>query len=168
MEYSAIVIHHTKSPDRIIRDWDSITRYHKSWRYKGTIITPIKAHELIRDRKHVEAPWLDNGYNFGIENVNNDIVVNFGRTLDIPGAHCLGMNTKAIGLAFVGDFDDYAPIPEQYKVGGIVCAMLINRFKGIDPKSIYPHNKFNENKTCPGLFFDIEKLKQETIKHLTP
>lgn len=166
MEYSAIVIHHTKSPDHITRDWDSIKHYHTSWRYKDKIISPLKAHELIRDGEHVEKPWNDIGYNYGIENINNDITLKFGRSLYIPGAHCIGMNDKSIGIAFIGDFDDYPPSIEHYKVGGILCAMLINRFPQIDIEAIYPHNHFNLKKTCPGKYFDMSILKSEVRKNL--
>ncbi|MCP4372960.1 MAG: hypothetical protein GY797_33365, partial [Deltaproteobacteria bacterium] len=66
----SIVAHHTKGPDRIVRDWDGITTYHTSYRYHGEIITIEKAKKLILDGEKVESPWKDNGYNWGIEKVS--------------------------------------------------------------------------------------------------
>lgn len=161
----AIVVHHSKGPDGIIRDWPGITRYHTSYRYRGEIVTPSKAALLAAAGKSITRPWLDNGYNFGIEYHNSSLAICYGRSPYIIGAHCLGMNSKSIGLCFVGDFDIDVPTDEHYKAGGILCAMIIYMFPTISNNNIYPHNKYNQNKSCPGRNFDMDRLMFETNKH---
>ncbi|MCP4373012.1 MAG: N-acetylmuramoyl-L-alanine amidase, partial [Deltaproteobacteria bacterium] len=135
-----------------------------SYRYHGEIITIEKAKKLILDGEKVESPWKDNGYNWGIEKVSYFLSICQGRSMNIPGAHCLGMNNKSVGIAFVGDFDISTPTFEHYKIGGILCAMIMNWYPAITVDRIFPHNKF-ANKTCPGKRFDMELLKAETKKH---
>jgi N-acetyl-anhydromuramyl-L-alanine amidase AmpD len=75
------------------------------------------------------------------------------------GAHCKNHNNKAIGICFVGNFDEASVPDQQWKKGVKLVKWLCSRF-GIPVSRIYGHRDF-ANKTCPGTMFDIEKFKAD-------
>ena len=87
LPWKYIVLHHSLTKDRRTPDWGGIKRFHTSYRVGGHIITPEQAHALMAEGKKVTKPWRDIGYHFGIENVGEDIRVQYGRSLATVGAH---------------------------------------------------------------------------------
>jgi len=127
-----IIIHHTFSVDHPdILDWDGIRKY------------------------HIGLGWNDIGYHYGIERVNNNLLVLRGRPDFVQGAHCLGRNFESLGVAVVGNFDIAAPDDETMKRLASLCYML--KQKHPDIKDISPHSKYSI-KTCPGKLFDMDNL----------
>lgn len=167
MKWSHCIIHHSKGPDRKIRDLLSLRHYHMSWRHHGEIVTKTQAIDLIRKGHKIDAPWSDISYTNIIENIEGYYYPQFGRSPKRPGAHCLGMNDKALSICFVGDFDITEPKFEQYRIGGIVGG-FIHKYYKIPLENFLPHRQFNKHKTCPGKMFDMNKLIREikiVIKH---
>jgi hypothetical protein len=156
-----IIIHHSDTEDDAARDdWEGIRRFHMSWRLGGDTITEARAKELIAEGKQgVLAPWSQIGYHWGVESVKGKIVFQKGRSLTTVGAHCIGMNSQAIGICCVGDFDKQHPSDAVYYNCAQLCVNMIKMFPEITPWEIFPHNKF-ASKTCPGLLFDMERLKK--------
>lgn len=129
MNWKAIMLHHSATPDGRTFSWQAIRRYHTQ--HNG---------------------WLDIGYHFGIELVRDEYEVLVGRPLSMPGAHCKGMNTRAIGVCFVGNYDEIEPPEEMLRIAihrliGPLMVML-----GIPSSNILYHRDYAV-KTCPGTKF---------------
>lgn len=104
---------------------------------------------------HKGKGWYDIGYHFYIE---YDGKIKLGRPLHKTGAHCLGQNVQAIGIAFVGGLDNDGEeavtiTPTQKRS----VAQLIKelREKSGRPLPIYSHNHFRDT-FCPG--FDASEV----------
>lgn len=155
-----IIMHHSATKDDVTVNWDDITKYHTSWRYNGNIITPFKAEELIKKGiKGVEAPWRDIGYHWGVEMVNNKIVVSQGRPETIAGAHTKqqNMNSQSLGICVIGNYDLVAPSDEIMFVLADLCTQKVIQY-GLTIDRIKGHKDF-ANKTCPGKMFDLDRLR---------
>ena len=110
--------------------------------------------------------WDDIGYHAGIEKVRDVPVVLLGRPEDRMGAHASGHNDRTLGFCFVGQFDDDPPDQELLEVAAqrwFVPVMARYRL-GLD--DLVPHRQLNRDKTCPGLAFDMDTLR-ETIAAIT-
>jgi N-acetylmuramoyl-L-alanine amidase len=139
--WTHIIIHHSATEDGKVNDWEAIKRYHKE--VKG---------------------WRDIAYHFGIELEGDNYIQKTGRTIDWAGAHCIGMNLVAIGICLVGDYDKKEPEEIQYDMLAELCKYLILN-NPIKIENIEPHNKYAP-KTCPGIMFDMDKLKAKVSKLL--
>jgi hypothetical protein len=158
--WQAIIIHHSATiDDDFNSDWEAIRKFHKSWRFNGEIISQSRAQELIELDQEVISPWQDIGYHFGLESIKGKLTIQPGRSIDLIGAHCKGMNDKALGICCIGDFDNERPSDAIYYNCAQLCINLMKQFSAITPATILPHNKFSY-KTCPGIFFDMERLKK--------
>lgn len=157
--WTSIIIHHSDTKDdAALQEWDGIRRFHMSWRFDGETITRERAKELIAaGKKGVLAPWRDIGYHWGIESVKGSIVFQRGRQMTMAGAHCEGMNSTAVGICCVGDFDRERPSDSVYYNCASLCANIMKLYPAITPWTIYPHHKFSP-KTCPGNLFDMDRL----------
>ncbi len=111
---------------------------------------------------HKSRGWVDIGYHFGIELVGSGYEVAIGRMPNEKGAHCVdaGMNSKALGICFVGNFDRTPPPLQQWLLGLRLVRSLCETMN-IPFDHIHGHREFNPNKTCPGIQFNVEKFKQE-------
>jgi hypothetical protein len=165
-DWTAVVIHHSETPDgKLLSDFDAIKRFHTSYRFKGDIITADKARELSEKGVTITRPWQDIGYNYVVEYVNNILVIRRGRSLEIPGAHCVGMNNKAVGICLVGNYDVSEPVDEQYNILAEMSAALIKRWH-IPLENFKPHHYYAAWKTCPGLKFNWTKYSVKVINSL--
>ncbi len=157
--WSYIMLHHSLTKDSQTVSWQAIRRY------------------------HVETlGWLDIGYHFGIELVGSPIIGNrqllkvrppqdareifeggyeilIGRPLDEEGAHCPEMNQKALGICFVGNFDE-APVPEEQWKKGVTLVGSLIRLLDIPIPNIVGHRDYSQ-KSCPGKLFDLERFRAE-------
>jgi N-acetylmuramoyl-L-alanine amidase len=131
-----------------------------SWRCNGEIVTVEEAKRLSAAGKVITAPWRDIGYHWGLESVKGKIVVQKGRPMDEVGAHCIGMNSQAIGICCVGNFDMHIPSEATYFNCAQLCATVMKMFPAITIGTIEPHNKYS-NKTCPGNLFDMNRLLRQ-------
>ena len=115
----------------------------------GTDANPLtdtsnQTFEIIKSW-HLKLGWDDIGYHWVIEKNGKTTP---GRKENTNGAHCVGYNTKSIGVCVVGNFDLTLPTKEQEQA----LHKLLNEITGRYPvcrDKIYPHRKF-ANKTCYG------------------
>lgn len=92
--------------------------------------------------------WIGIGYNYFIDSNGN---IEIGRLLRHIGSHVKGHNKDSIGICLNGKrrFSK-----EQFRSLNRLLRKLCKKFD-IPYTEIYPHKKFNRNKTCPN--FDIYK-----------
>jgi len=158
--WSYIMLHHSLTKDSQTVSWQAIRRYHKE-----------------------TLGWKDIGYHFGIELVGSPIIGNrellkarppqdareifeggyeilVGRPLDQEGAHCKeqGMNQKALGICFVGNFDEGPVSLEQWNKGVIFVASLV-KLLDIPTRFIVGHRDYAP-KSCPGKLFEVEQFRK--------
>jgi N-acetylmuramoyl-L-alanine amidase len=159
--WTHIMIHHSATVDGRTFDWQAIRRYQMSWRIDSTSVTKAEYDRrlAIKDGKRFEPPWRDIGYQFGIELINNHYEIFVGRDLDQVGAHCVGMNDRAIGICFVGNFD-LAPPPAEQWIAGVHFVRSLCRILHIPATQVVPHRDYAQ-KTCPGRMFDMERFRRD-------
>lgn len=128
-----IVVHHADVIDGTNLQWGAIREYHIN--HNG---------------------WRDIGYHAGVELVDSRYETLIGRPWTMDGAHTVGQNNVALGICFVGDFDD-APVPSgQLVVGAKLIRTWMEMF-GIPEEEVWPHRHFNATE-CPGDAFDMDAL----------
>ena len=137
--WTHIMLHHSLTKDGVTVSWQAIRKYHKE-----------------------TMGWKDNGYHFGIELINDQHEILIGRLLDQKGAHCVGMNDKAIGICFIGNFDEAQVPPEQWKKGIELVRSLL-KLLDIPIRYVVAHRDYAP-KTCPGKLFDMDLFRKELAK----
>jgi hypothetical protein len=166
--WSYIMLHHSLTKDGKTVSWQAIRKYHM-----GLIGSSNKNSPDYNP--YVEKPMEDNGYHFGIELIGNppssplrlrgeiegSYEILMGRMLDQDGAHCAAkdMNHKAIGICFVGNFDE-DPVPEEQWKAGVILVRSLTRLLDIPISFVVPHRNY-VNKSCPGNFFNVEKFRKD-------
>lgn len=177
---SYIVIHHSLTQDGKTVEWNGIRHFHTSWRFGGDIITEQKARELQNQGLHVEAPWRDIGYHFGVEQVKDDYQVMLGRPLDMRGAHVGdgSFNNKSIGICLVGNFDKAEPSDKQWLLGLLLVRRLQDFYATkkivIPSANVIGHREAQAmaglpevaRKSCPGHMFDMGKFREDLTNHV--
>ena len=101
--------------------------------------------------------WYEIGYHAGIEQVGDEYIIMAGRPLNMQGAHTEGMNRRALGFCFVGNFDLVAPKPEILVRAAPYIRGWMEAFN-IFQENIHGHCDYAK-KTCPGKLFDIAIFK---------
>jgi N-acetylmuramoyl-L-alanine amidase len=134
-----IVLHHSLTADGRTVSWDAIRRYHTQ-----------------------RLGWRDIGYHFGIERVGERYEILCGRMMNARGAHCLqyAMNTRSIGVCFVGNFDNVPPPVEQWDLGLRLVKTLAEIF-AVPQDRVRGHREFAGYKSCPGLRFDTDLFRHQ-------
>jgi N-acetylmuramoyl-L-alanine amidase len=134
-----IILHHSLTTDGDTVSWNAIRRYHT-----------------------LELQWDDIGYHYGIEFIDDRYEILAGRMLTDAGAHCRqqGMNRRSLGICFVGNFDLIRPLPVQWDMGLKLVRSLMTVF-GVPREHVCGHREFAEEKSCPGVLFDIEQFRGE-------
>lgn len=110
------------------------------------------------DQWHRERGWNGVGYHYVITNgvlksrdkysPFNDGLVQAGRDISIPGAHCKGQNKDSIGICLIGRHTFtarqlYVALPELLRM------LMLQHEIGID--HVYGHCEFSHSKTCPNI-----------------
>lgn len=134
------IIHHSATADSGTVSWGAIRKWHTG--------------------KHPQSPnnWLDIGYHFGVERVDDEYEVLIGRPQDVQGAHCPPMNGQSIGICFVGNYDLEAPPEAMLDRAVAVFGPIIYRL-GIPWENVRPHSDYSE-KSCPGKLFPMQRFVQ--------
>ncbi|KKM79224.1 hypothetical protein LCGC14_1352120 [marine sediment metagenome] len=136
-----IILHHSLTKDSITVSWNAIRRHHI-----------------------YENGWVDIGYHFGIELVGTDnYEIIMGRMLNETGAHCRdkSMNRKSLGICVIGNYDkSHVPDRQWRKTCHLVRSLM--EIYNIDHDKVLGHREVTEdNRTCPGSFFDMDKFRKE-------
>lgn len=97
---------------------------------------------------HKARGFYDVGYNYFIK---KDGELQFGRSLNVVGAHCINHNAISIGICLSGkeEFSD----AQMEKLNDLVLFLLYSY--NLKPENVFGHYEFNENKTCPNLDMDV-------------
>lgn len=97
----------------------------------------------IRDW-HRSRGFNDVGYNFFIRKGG---MLEVGRSLSVPGAHCLKYNTSSIGICLSGvsDFNE-----SQFETLRYLLNILMGMFD-IGSENVVGHYELNNRKTCPNI-----------------
>lgn len=135
IKWTHILIHHSLTEDNKTVSWDAIREYHT--KTQG---------------------WADIGYHFGMEmGPNNKYLILGGRPLNRTGAHCKegGMNGKAIGFCFVGNYDLSDPPVPMLVQGAEFILGLMDAFS-IPRARVQAHRDYATYKSCPGTKFDMD------------
>lgn len=142
MKPEYIILHHSLTTDGQTVSWGAIRSYHTN-----------------------KLGWHDIGYHFGIEQIGKGYEILCGRMMNDIGAHCkqAGMNSRAIGLCFVGNFDNVAPPIEQWELG-IRLVKTLMEVLGIPHENVRGHREFADYKSCPGLRFNLELFRSELAR----
>lgn len=133
----------------------------KNWKYIAihhTVSDQFKTTMKMIKNWHKARGFIREGYNFGI---NGKGEVEFGRPLNMAGAHIKGWNTLAIGIALYGDFRyDYLTDDQEMALIGLVKEVN-TKYEIIKPNFL-GHQQFKGQHTlCPGknIIREIERLK---------
>jgi len=140
-KWTDIVIHHSYTKDQETVDWQAIRRYH---------------------RDHLG--WNYIGYNFGIEKIKSHYEILVGRPLNMSGAHTKqqGMNSKAIGICVIGNFDAKKPPKAALESLAVLVNALMMQYN-IDKDHVHRHQDFAAYKSCPGKRFSLSSFKKEYL-----
>lgn len=148
-KWEYIIVHHSLTKDGNTVSWQAIRKYHK---------------DILK--------WADIGYHFGIEIINGEIEILFGRSLLKDGAHTkeLGMNQKGIGVCIIGNFDLVAPDGAALLKLKELIKFLKDVYE-IETDNILGHREVGiragydwirkEYKSCPGEQFNMDMLRGE-------
>jgi len=134
-----IILHHSLTKDSETVSWQAIRRYH---------VDTLK--------------WMDCGYHYGIELINNRHEILVGRMPNDTGAHCkqMGMNRMSLGICFVGNFDEGKPPDEMWLMGLRFCRGLMDIYQ-IPRQNVKGHRELCDYKSCPGYYFDLSKFRSQ-------
>ena len=131
------------------------------WKYIIVHHTGAEEENTAQIRNyHRRLGWRDIGYHFVIE---RDGALVPGRVQCERGAHCVagGMNTNALGLALIGNFEIRRPHPEQVTALASLLRRLMVEHR-IPATGILGHGEVNGAKTaCPGRYLDLRSLRHE-------
>jgi len=169
--WKGIVWHHSATQDNpAANDWESIRRYHMSWRVDGNIVTEDAYNQASRaGRSHCEKPWSDIGYHLGIERENGVLKVKIGRPWNKSGAHAgfagnNSFNEAYLGCCLIGNFDQQAPDEETIALAVSVTKQIMSRFnieqsKVLGHREVYDIVGVQRLKTCPGSAFNLDDFR---------
>ena len=134
--------------NRPLRPWQIIIVHHTA-----TDADILKHYGTIIDKFHRDDRGWDNGmgYHFLIS-PDGTIEVGDRWIFQLDGAHCPGFNDIAIGVAFVGNFDNGVNHPTMEQIHSWWALR-----KALGNKPTYPHCAFRAT-ACPGAYF-TEDLK---------
>ncbi len=159
-----IILHHSLTADSKTVSWGAIRKYHMSYAFQGKIISKQEADYCIQSGQYVKKPWIDIGYHFGIELVNDSYEILVGRMSNIQGAHCRGNNKDSIGICFVGNYDLTTPSDEIITKGVQLVVWLCKTYN-ISVDNVFGHCNFS-SKTCPGKNFVLTDFQLEVSDSL--
>lgn len=136
---SIIMLHHSLTKDSETVSWGAIRRFHTETQ-----------------------GWKDIGYHYGVELVGDQYEALVGRPENQVAAACKegGMNTLAIHICCVGNYDLVAPpLAMLERLRDSLLRPIMERHH-ITPDHILGHRDFAPYKTCPGTMFDLDVVRK--------
>ena len=143
-DFRYLVLHHSATVDGQVFDYRAIKNYHTK-----------------------TLGWRDIGYNFLVENINNDYEVIVGRPLTMCGAHCYqkDMNRLGIGICFVGNYDVIKPPMDMILRAMNRIIIPLCKIFDIGWNDILGHREVTGvQKSCPGKLWDMDVIR-ELVRH---
>lgn len=120
------------------------------------------------DKRSFIPAWMDVGYPVIIEAVDNKMVLNWGRPLDMVGAHAgyKEFNENYIGVCAIGNFDQQPVPPDVWTFAQMVSRTLMDIYpipleKVIGHREVYDKMGVKRQKECPGRYWDMDKFRAE-------
>lgn len=110
--------------------------------------------EAIAHYHVYERGWPGIGYHYVIDQNGRIFQTNYDET---KSYHNGTTNTKSIGVALIGNFENHPPTHNQYQAAKELVEQLRSRYPSI--QYILPHNHHKAT-ACPGAFLDLT--------HITP
>lgn len=117
------------------------------------------------DKWHKAKGWKKIGYHYVVD---IDGTLETGRELFENGAHCIGHNSTAIGICYIGGLDKDGKTPkdtrtcEQKETLCQIVYTLMGKYN-LNLEQIHCHNEFAA-KACPS--FSIAKFRNDYLKWL--
>jgi len=176
LKWKGIVIHHSGDPDdNTGNDFKEIKHYHMSYRIDYDIVTKDEFNRRIQlpdaDRHVFEKPWRDVGYNGIIERSESIIIFNYGRSLNMSGAHSAisgntTFNYTHIGLCIVGNYDVTLPDKDLWNFTLMITRSYMDSFNievenVIGHREVYDLLKVKRQKNCPGSKWDMNLFRND-------
>jgi hypothetical protein len=159
-----IMIHHSFNKDHgTLVDTQGTRKYHMSYRIDYHIVSKQEYFRRlkIKDGKKFQKPWIDLGYYFTEEYINNQPEILVGRPMNIKGAHCPegDMNNKAISVCVMGNFDKKKPSDEILIILAKRLVIPLMYLAHIPVEHIVGHRDYAPYKSCPGKKFDLDYFR---------
>jgi N-acetylmuramoyl-L-alanine amidase len=137
-----VIWHHSLTADGNVVDTQAIRRYH----------VDIKG-------------WLDIGYHYLIEKINDQWEILKGRMDNEDGAHCIAFNNDSLGICVVGNFDLAVPEPDLWKLmvrfqRSLLYTHRIPREKVMGHWETYQWRGVPVEKSCPGTRFLMTEFRK--------
>ncbi|MEW5952620.1 MAG: N-acetylmuramoyl-L-alanine amidase [Bacillota bacterium] len=140
----------------VVPVWTHIILHH-------TASSKTKTVEQLR-REHLARGWRDIGYHYLVDYTGG---VHAGRPPNEPGAHAQGWNSKAIGVATIGDISEY-PMGEDQRGALVQLVRHLMDEHGIPAANVLYHRDVGAT-SCPGRFFpDIKAAVGAPFKDVPP
>jgi len=138
MNPKRIIVHHSATKDSQSLSWDDI------------------------ERAHIKRGFVDIGYHYGVEQVEDSYQSLIGRPVVHQGAHCKGHNEDSIGICVIGNFNfgrkSMLQIDKTAELLATLCVV-----HHIPVQYIYKHRDFTAT-DCPGKNFPWAYLIQSVIE----
>lgn len=136
-----IILHHSLSNDGKSYNTGAIRKWHTGQHPQSP---------------YHKKPMRNIGYHYLIELVNNHYEIIVGRMWNENGAHCtqMNMNSRSIGICFVGNYD-IKPVPDEMLSIGLKLVRALQQTFEIPSDKILGHREVAAYKTCPGKLFPI-------------
>jgi N-acetyl-anhydromuramyl-L-alanine amidase AmpD len=152
---------------KIINAINSFPRYGKWAKRQLSEVTDITIHHgassrtaTIEDynRWHTqEKGWPSIGYHYVIDQKGNIFQTNY---IDSLTYHNGFNNTYAIGVAMIGNFDEY-PIPKAQKESLVYLIKFLKKKKALPKlKRLIGHKEYAGKTACPGRYTDMDELRK--------
>lgn len=162
-----ITLHHSATLDGLTFTWNEMQKYDISYAYEGEIITREKAMELVGQGKRIKRPLRDIGYHFGIGKFSNLQYSNIimGRFPYEKGSHSGQSNFGSLQIVFIGNFDNIEVPIVEWELGIKLVRYLQKRYtiKASDVKGHRELEYLEEERTCPGKLFDLDKFRKALL-----
>lgn len=125
-------------------------------------------HGTDRDairKYHIEVnSWDDIGYHFVLERIGNSYALLPGRNPAYIGAHVRGHNHESIGLCVVGSYEKTVPDETFHSTVWALATLCL--MYGLPANCIKGHRELDNAKTCPGIAWDLDKVRRFVAAYL--
>lgn len=135
------IIIHCSASDAYLKNTREIKAFHAG--------SPNELFQIAPDKRLRGRGWSDIGYHYVIP---KDGKVELGRPLKRIGAHCVGQNSRSIGICLPG-LKSFS-IKQFHALEDLLIALS----EWCPDATLHGHCEFDRNKTCP--VFNLKRFKE--------